>query len=50
VEFSEEEAAEALAADEVSVTVDLHLGTAQATVLTCDLTYEYVRINGEYRT
>ncbi|MDF1543134.1 MAG: bifunctional glutamate N-acetyltransferase/amino-acid acetyltransferase ArgJ [Anaerosomatales bacterium] len=50
VEFSEEEAAEALAADEVGVTVDLHLGTAQATVLTCDLTYEYVRINGEYRT
>ena len=50
VEFSEEEAAEALAADEVSVTVDLHLGTGHATVLTCDLTYEYVRINGEYRT
>jgi glutamate N-acetyltransferase / amino-acid N-acetyltransferase len=50
VEFSEEEAAEALAHDEVEVKVDLHLGGAQATVLTCDLTYEYVRINGEYRT
>jgi glutamate N-acetyltransferase / amino-acid N-acetyltransferase len=50
VAFSEEEAAEALARDEVEVTVDLHVGTGAATVLTCDLTYDYVRINGEYRT
>jgi glutamate N-acetyltransferase / amino-acid N-acetyltransferase len=50
VAFSEEEASGALARDEVEITVDLHLGTGEATVLTCDLTYEYVRINGEYRT
>ncbi|MBE0416937.1 MAG: bifunctional glutamate N-acetyltransferase/amino-acid acetyltransferase ArgJ [Coriobacteriia bacterium] len=50
VAFSEEEAAKALARDELEVRVDLHLGPAEATVLTCDLTYEYVRINGEYRT
>jgi glutamate N-acetyltransferase / amino-acid N-acetyltransferase len=50
VAFSEEEASAALARDEVEITVDLHLGTGEATVLTCDLTYEYVRINGEYRT
>lgn len=50
VEFSEDEAADALAGDEIEVTVDLHLGSGEATVLTCDLTYEYVRINGEYRT
>jgi glutamate N-acetyltransferase/amino-acid N-acetyltransferase len=30
--------------------VDLHRGDASATVWTCDLTYEYVRINGEYRS
>lgn len=48
--FSEEEAAEALAREEIDVTVDLHIGTATATVLTCDLSYEYVRINGDYRT
>ncbi len=50
VPFSEEEAAVALERDEVEVVVDLHIGTAEATVLTCDLSYEYVRINGEYRT
>jgi glutamate N-acetyltransferase / amino-acid N-acetyltransferase len=50
VPFSESEAAEALGNDEVEVVVDLNLGTAEATILTCDLSYEYVRINGEYRT
>ncbi len=50
VAFDEAAAAEALAADEVEVVVDLNIGDAEATVLTCDLTYEYVHINGEYRT
>ncbi len=50
VPFDEDAATEALAASEVDVVVDLNLGEAEATVLTCDLTYEYVRINGEYRT
>lgn len=50
VPFDEATAAEALARDEVDVLVDLHLGDGEACVWTCDLTYEYVRINGEYRS
>lgn len=50
VPFSEEEAAAALAQEDITIIVDLHLGTAMATVWTCDLSYEYVRINGEYRS
>ncbi len=50
VEFSETQAAEALSRPEVDILVDLHLGEAAATVWTCDLSYEYVRINGEYRS
>ncbi len=48
--FDEEVASRALAEAEVDIDVDLHLGDASATVWTCDLTYEYVRINGEYRS
>ena len=33
---------------EISITVELELGKASATVYTCDFSYEYVRINGEY--
>lgn len=50
VPFSEEDAATALGADEVDLTVELGVGSGTATVWTCDLTYEYVRINGEYRS
>ena len=50
VVFDEGAAAQALARDEVTIEVDLGLGAAEATVWTCDLTYEYVRINGEYRS
>ncbi len=48
--FDEAVASEALAEPEIEVVVDLHLGGGEATVWTCDLSYEYVRINGEYRT
>lgn len=48
--FDEAAAAAALAETEIDVVVDLHLGGFEATVWTCDLSYEYVRINGEYRT
>ena len=37
-------------AEEVVIVVDLHLGDGEATVWTCDLSYDYVRINAEYRT
>lgn len=50
VPFDEALATVALAADEIEVVVDLHLGAGASTVWTCDLSYEYVRINGEYRT
>jgi len=50
VEFDEAAAAAALACDEIEVIADLHLGAGESTVWTCDLSYEYVRINGEYRT
>ncbi len=43
-------AAEYLKQPEVAVAVDLGAGTASATVWTCDLSAEYVRINAEYRT
>lgn len=50
VPFDEDEAFSALDTAEVSVDVDLGIGAGAATVLTCDLSYEYVRINGEYRS
>jgi glutamate N-acetyltransferase/amino-acid N-acetyltransferase len=36
--------------DSIEITVDLHLGRGRATVWTCDLTKEYVAINGDYRS
>jgi glutamate N-acetyltransferase/amino-acid N-acetyltransferase len=50
VPFDESEAFSALDRDEVVIDVDLGVGEAEATVLTCDLSYEYVRINVEYRS
>lgn len=50
VPFDEDAATTALAADEIEVVADLHIGDGSATVWTCDLSYEYVRINGEYRS
>ena len=50
VPFDEDEAYSALDTDEVAIEIDLALGSGEATVLTCDLSYEYVRINGEYRS
>ncbi len=50
VAFDEDAAAAALKLPNVEVVADLHVGAASATVWTCDLTYEYVRINGEYRS
>jgi glutamate N-acetyltransferase/amino-acid N-acetyltransferase len=48
--YSEEQGAAVLAQDEFVVTIDLGLGDAQETIWTTDLSYEYVRINAEYRT
>ncbi|NMA09168.1 MAG: bifunctional ornithine acetyltransferase/N-acetylglutamate synthase [Clostridiales bacterium] len=48
--FSEEKAAEILRDDDIDILVTLHEGNGTATAWGCDLTYEYVKINGDYRT
>ncbi|MDN5347835.1 MAG: glutamate N-acetyltransferase / amino-acid N-acetyltransferase [Clostridia bacterium] len=48
--FSEERAAAILAEEEITIILDLKLGSARATAWGCDLTYDYVRINAAYRT
>ena len=50
IDFSEEKAKEILLEDEVDVVVTLHDGDASATAWGCDLTYDYVKINGDYRS
>ncbi|MGM9583681.1 MAG: bifunctional ornithine acetyltransferase/N-acetylglutamate synthase, partial [Phascolarctobacterium sp.] len=35
---------------DISMTIDLAAGSESATVWTCDFSYEYVKINGEYHT
>ena len=50
VEFSEEFAKEVLSADTIYIRVSLHDGDSQATAWGCDLTYDYVKINGDYRS
>lgn len=50
VEFSEEKAAEILSADEIYIDINLNQGKECATAWGCDLTYDYVKINGDYRT
>ena len=50
IEFSEEIAKQVLIEDEVYIIVELNDGDYNATAYGCDLTYEYVKINGDYRT
>ena len=50
VDFSEEFAKEILLEDSIDIVVTLHDGEAAATAWGCDLTYDYVKINGDYRT
>lgn len=48
--FSEEAAGKNLQQKEIKITVDLHNGCEEATAWGCDLTHQYVTINGSYRT
>ena len=50
IEFSEEKAKEILLQEEIEILVNLNSGNSTATAWGCDLTYEYVKINGDYRT
>ncbi len=50
VDFSEETAKEILSEEEIKILVDLHDGNESAIAWGCDLTFDYVKINAEYRT
>ena len=49
-DYSEEEAAEILSDQEVTVLVDMKMGEEEAAAWGCDLTYDYVKINADYRS
>jgi len=50
VPFSEEEAKKVLSEKEIAIDIALNQGPGEATAWGCDLTYDYVKINGDYRT
>ena len=49
-DYSEEKATELLSGEKVIITADMHMGEAEATAWGCDLTYDYVKINADYRS
>ena len=49
-DYSEEEATKVLSDPEVTALVDMHMGTEEATAWGCDLSYDYVKINADYRS
>lgn len=50
IDFSEELALQVLGVEEITTLIDLHMGYASAEAYGCDLTYDYVKINADYRT
>ena len=50
IPFSEEKAKQILLEHEIEIHVELNSGSAESTAWGCDLTYDYVKINGDYRT
>ena len=50
ITFSEEKAASVLAEDEIEIRINLNQGDGEATAWGCDLTYDYVKINADYRS
>jgi len=50
IDFSEEIAKTVLTEDEIIIDVNMNAGNGNATAWGCDLTYDYVKINGDYRT
>ena len=50
IAFDEDEATKILSEDEVTVLVDMHAGSESATAWGCDLSYDYVKINADYRS
>ncbi|OTG89258.1 bifunctional glutamate N-acetyltransferase/amino-acid acetyltransferase ArgJ [Acinetobacter sp. ANC 3813] len=49
-DYTEEAGAAEMAKSEITIRVDLGRGTAKDTVYTCDLSYDYVKINADYRS
>lgn len=49
-DYSEEEATKILSDPEVTVLADMHMGDGEATAWGCDLSYDYVKINADYRS
>ena len=49
-DYSEEEATKILSEPVVTAIADVKMGECEATAWGCDLTYDYVRINGDYRS
>ena len=50
IPFSEEQASQVLGEHEIEILIHLHMGDVDAEAYGCDLTYDYVKINGDYRT
>ena len=50
LDFDEDLAKKILTEHDVEILVDLHSGSAQCTCWGCDITYDYIKINGDYRT
>lgn len=50
LDYSEEEATKILSADEVTAIADIKMGEAEAIAWGCDLTYDYIKINADYRS
>ena len=48
--YTEENATDILTQPEVTAIADIHMGEASATAWGCDLTYDYVKINADYRS
>ena len=49
-DYREEDGQRVMKQSEITVRVDLHRGAAHSTVWTCDLSYDYVKINADYRS
>ena len=50
IEFDENKAKDILLQDEILIEVNLNIGDIAASAYGCDLTYDYVKINGDYRS
>ena len=49
-DYSEEKAKKLLSNEAVTILADMHMGEEEATAWGCDLTYDYVKINADYRS